>query len=105
MDGYYMATTTSVDDAIDVYLEETNGGYHLYCMVGGKSYINFVVSGTHVNGAYESVASTVYRYDTESKTLIAEVDGADYWLATRNDKTYTTVGPCALSYNGFYFLL
>ena len=102
MDGYYMATTTSVDDAIDVYLEETNGGYHLYCMVGGKSYINFVVSGTHVNGAYEATASTVYRYDTESKTLIAEVDGADYWLATRNDNTYTTMGPCKTSYNGFY---
>ena len=103
MDGYYMATTTDVNDAIDVYLEETNGGYHLYCMVGGaKTYINFVVSGEHVNGAYEATASTVYRYDAESKTLIAEVDGADYWLATRNDKTYTTMGPCKTSYNGFY---
>ena len=102
MDGYYMATTTDVNDAIDVYLEETNGGYHLYCMVGGKTYINFVVSGEHVNGAYEATASTVYRYDAESKTLIAEVDGADYWLATRNDKTYTTMGPCKTSYEGFY---
>lgn len=102
MDGYYMATTVDVAEAIDVYLEETNGGYHLYCMVGGKTYINFVVSGEHVNGAYEATASTVYRYDAESKTLIAEVDGADYWLATRNDKTYTTMGPCKTSYQGFY---
>ena len=103
MDGYYMATTVDVAEAIDVYIEEANGGYHLYCMVGGaKTYINFVVSGEHVNGAYEATASTVYRYDAESKTLIAEVDGADYWLATRNDKTYTTMGPCKTSYNGFY---
>ena len=103
MDGYYMATTTSADEAIDVYLEEVSGGYHLYTIIGGaKTYINFVVSGEHVNGAYEATASTVYRYDTESKTLIAEVDGADYWLATRNDKNYTTMGPCKTSYEGFY---
>ena len=103
MSSYYMATTTSVSDAIDVYIEETNGGYYFYCFVGGaKTYINFVVSGTHVNGAYESTASTVYRFDTESKTLIAEVEGEDYWLATRNDNTYTTMGPCKVSYAGFY---
>ena len=103
MNGYYMATTTNVAEAIDVYIEDANGGYYFYCMLGGaKTYINFVVSGTHVNGAYEATASTVYRYDTESKTLIAEVDGADYWLATRNDQTYTTMGPCKTSYAGFY---
>ena len=103
MDGYYMATTTSVNEAIDVYIEETTGGYYLYTTATGeKTYINFVVSGEHVNGAYETTASTVYRYDTTSKTLIAEVDGADYWLATRNDKTYTTMGPCKTSYEGFY---
>jgi hypothetical protein len=67
-----------------------------------KTYINMVVSGTHVNGAYEASASTVYRYDAASKTLIADVDGSDYWFGTRNDKTYTTVGPCKTSYNGFY---
>ncbi len=105
MNGYYMATTESVSDAIDVYLETTDGGYYLYTPSGtSKLYVNFVVSadGEHVNGAYESTASTVYRFDSESKTLIAEVDGADYWLATRNDKTYTTMGPCKVSYEGFY---
>ncbi len=105
MDGYYMATTTDVNAAIDVYIENTTGGYYFYCMVGGtKTYINFVKSadGQHVNGAYEKNASTVYTYDAESKTLIAQVDGDAYWLATRNDKTYTTMGPCKVSYNGFY---
>jgi hypothetical protein len=103
MSGYYMATTTDENAAIDVYLEETTGGYYLYAMVNGaKTYINMVVSGTHVNGAYEAAASTVYRYDAESKTVIAVVNNADYWFGTRNDKTYTTVGPCAVSYKGFY---
>ncbi len=103
MDGYYMATSDNYDDAIDVYLEETEGGYYLYTLVdGAKTYINMVVSGTHVNGAYEATASTVYTWDAEHGTLIADVDGKDYWFGTRNDKNYTTVGPCATSYNGFY---
>ena len=103
MDGYYMATTTDAASALKVYLEETTGGYYLYCYVGdAKTYINMVVSGTHVNGAYEATASTVYTYNTESKTLIAVVNDADYWFGTRNDKNYTTVGPCAVSYAGFY---
>ena len=107
MDGFYMATTEDGDAGIDVYLEATTGGYYLYTMVEGtKTYINMVVSGTHVNGAYEATASTVYTYDAENKTLIASVTvsdaAADYWFGTRNDKTYTTVGPCAVSYAGFF---
>lgn len=103
MNGYYMDTTEDINSAIDVYLEATEGGYYLYCMVDGtKTYINTVVSGTHVNGAYEATASTVYVYDAASKTLKANVDGSDYWFGTRNDNTYTTVGPCKVSYNGFY---
>ena len=59
MNGYYMDTTTNADSAIDVYLEQTTGGYYLYTMKGStKTYINMVVSGTHVNGAYEASAST-----------------------------------------------
>ena len=103
MDGYYMASTDNYDSGIDVYLEQTSGGYYLYTKVdGAKTYINMVVSGTHVNGAYESTASTVYTYDSTSKTIIATVNDVTYWFGTRNDKTYTTIGPCATSYNGFY---
>ena len=103
MDGYYMATTEDASAALDVYLEATEGGYYLYCMVNGvKTYINMVVSGTHVNGAYEATASTVHTYNEESKTVIAVVNNTEYWYGTRNDKTYTTVGPCAVSYAGFY---
>ncbi|MBQ6849355.1 MAG: hypothetical protein IJN76_04795 [Clostridia bacterium] len=100
---YYLATTTDANAAIDVYLEETAGGYYLYTQSGStKTYINMVVNGTHVNGVYESTASTVYTYDTEHYTLTAEANGEPYWFGTRNDKTYTTVGPCAVSFAGFY---
>ena len=103
MDGYYMATTTDPAKALYVFIEETEGGYHFFCMEKGvKKYINMVVSGTHVNGQYASAPTTVYRIDEASKTLIAVVNGSDYWFGTRNDKTYTTMGPCAVSYKGFY---
>ena len=100
---YYLDTTTDKNAALDVYLEETTGGYYLYTMLNGtKTYINMVVSGTHVNGAYETNASTVYTYDADSKTVIANVNGADYRFGTRNDKTYTTVGPVNVTYGNFY---
>ena len=112
MDGFYMATSEDVTKAIDVYLEATEGGYYLYVMVdGAKQYINMVVTTgtdgkTHVNAAYEATASTVYTWDAEHKTVVSNVTVGDktepYWHGTRNDKTYTTMGPCAVSYAGFY---
>ena len=100
MDGYYMATTTDYDSAIDVYLEATSGGYYLYTKSGNtKTYINMVVSGTHVNGAYESKASTVYTLTDGA--LTATVNGTLYHFGTRNDMTYDTIGPCKVSYGGF----
>ena len=108
MSGYYMATTENASTALDVFVEETTGGYYLYTMLSGKkTYINMVISTTHVNGAYEETAKTVYTWDANAKTLVATMqpDGKDaepYWFGTRSDNTYLTVGPCAVSYNGFY---
>ena len=103
MNGYYMATTEDKDAAIDVYLEKTKDGYYLYTVDGDKKlYINMVVNGLHVNGAYEETASTVYTYDAEAMTVIAVVKRADYWFGTTNDNNYTTVGPCETYFNGFY---
>ena len=107
MDGYYMATTEDASTALDVYVEEANGGYYLYTfMSGNKTYINMVISGTHVNGAYEATAKTVYTWDANAKTLVATMqpenkDAEPYWFGTRSDMSYTTVGPCAVRYNGF----
>ena len=101
--SYYMATSKTKADGADFYVESTNGGYYLYCMVGGaKKYVNMVVSGTHVNGEFEDTATTVYTYDTTLKTLKAVVNDADYIFGTRNDNTYTTLGPVKASNNPFY---
>ena len=108
MDGYYMATTENASTSLDVFVEEANGGYYLYTMLSGKkTYINMVISTSHVNGAYEETAKTVYTWDANAKTLVATMkpegkDAEPYWFGTRSDRTYLTVGPCAVSYNGFY---
>ena len=103
MNSYYMDTTTDATAAVDVFVEETEGGYYLYTMIDDvKTYINMVVSGTYVNGAFEAEAATVYTFDAEAKTFIALIDEVPYWFGTRNDKSYTTVGPCKTEYEGFY---
>ena len=94
---YYFGTVTDPAAALDVYLEETTGGYYMYTMLNGaKTYINMEVSGTHVNGKYQDTAKTVYTWDASLKTVVADVDGTPYGFGTRNDKTYTTVGPVRL---------
>ena len=103
MSGYYMASSKNAAEALAVYVEATEGGYYLYCMDGEtKTYINMVVSGTHVNGAYSTTASTVYTFDAATGTLIAEANGATYRFGTRNDKEYTTIGPVDVSMGNFY---
>ena len=95
---YYLGTTTDYSAGLDVYLESASGGYYLYTRIGGaKKYINMVVSGTHVNGVYQDAASTVYTYSAARQTLVTQVNGAEYCFGTRDDKTYTTVGPVKVS--------
>ena len=103
MDSYYMATTSVADEAVDVYVEETESGYYLYTYINTvKHYINMVISNGHVNGAFEATASTVYTFDAEKNTLVATVNDGLYRFGTRNDKEFTTVGPVLVEYNGFY---
>ena len=101
--SYYMASTKTKADAADFYVESTNGGYYLYCMVGGaKKYVNMVVSGTHVNGEFQDAASTVYTFDATLKTLVGSIDGVPYVFGTNSSNTYTTLGPVKTEYNPFY---
>lgn len=100
--NFYLATTDNADNALQVYIENADGGYYFYCYDNQtKKYINMVVSDTHVNGAYAETASTVYTID-ENGLLTSLVNSAAYAFGTRNDNTYTTVGPVAESSNGFH---
>jgi hypothetical protein len=108
MNGFYMATTTTKADGVDFFVESTNGGYYIYCMVdGAKKYLNSksVVGDdgkNHVNGTYDAAAETVYTYDATLKTLVTSIDGEIYLIGTRADKTFTTLGPVKASTNPYY---
>ena len=103
MNGYYMATTTEATAAANVFVEETTGGYHLYCVVGGaKLYINMVKSGTYTNAKFEETASTVYTYDETLKTVKADVEGTAYIFGTKADGTFETIGPMKADSGCFY---
>ena len=103
MDGYYMATTEDKLASANVFIEETAGGYHLYCVVGGaKYYINMVVNGTYVNAKFEETAATVYTYDETLKTVKADVNGTAYIFGTKADGTFKTIGPMKADSGCFY---
>lgn len=107
MSSYYMATSENFTDGVDFFVEETDGGYYLYCMIGtAKKYVNIVaVTGTdgkeHVNALYEDAASTVYTYNETLKTVATKINDVDYVIGTRSDKEYNTLGPIKADSNGF----
>ena len=99
---YYLATSSDLTAALDVYLETADGGYYLYVMDNGsKLYINITVNDTHVNSVYENTPATVFTYDATLKTVVVNVNDATYAIGTRNDKNYTTVGPVDVSKDPF----
>ena len=61
-----------------------------------------VVDGKYINGAYQSTASTVYTFDKNTATLVANVNGGSYRFGTRSDKSYTTVGPVSVKSSNFF---
>ena len=105
---YYLATTEDKTAAVKVFVENAEGGLYLgyYDASGAKNYLNVVVSddGAHVNSVIASAAETVYTYSAELGTLVADVNGTSYIIGTRNDKTYTTIGPVKVETDPFYVL-
>lgn len=97
---YYLATSDNSANALDVYLETAEDGYHLYCKVDNVvSYINMTASGTHVNASYDATATTVYTYDAEKNILKTKVNDKDYALG--NYSTYTSMSCMDLSKDSF----
>ena len=97
MDGYYLATTENIAEAVPFFVEETTGGVHLGYMDGDKKvYINLEKSGTHINAVLGDTATTVYTLNTEYNTYVTEFEGESYYLGTYNN--FSTFGFSKLSY-------
>jgi hypothetical protein len=96
MSTYYGASDTDISKAVDMYLENANGGYYLYFNNGNtKQYINIVASGSHINFTYSDTASSVFTFDEEVDALWTTVDGNVYYMGTNG--TYVTFGTIAQS--------
>ena len=97
MSGFYGATVTDHTVAIDVFLEEVEGGYNLYGIVkGDKKYINAVLSDTgYTNYVYEDAASSVWVYNAEHNTITTTLGDKQVFIGTRG--TYTTIGAYNIS--------
>lgn len=107
MDSFYLGTTETAGSGVDVYLEATTGGFHMYAKKGEtKTYINIVrAMGTddkeHDNVKLEATASNVWTWNADLKTVVTVVGETTFYLGTRNDKTYTTMSPCKVDSNAF----
>ncbi len=88
---YRLESSDDVSKAVDVYLEEANGGYRLYFMKDGvKTYIR-VFHYTDGNPGYgkgslefvTSAPSEVMTYDETANTLVYDYDGNNaYYMGT-----------------------
>jgi hypothetical protein len=96
MSGYYFATNTDVSKAVDVYLEDAEGGYYLYFMNGEtKNYIYAEKSGSHNNIKF-GATQTVWTYDEDLGVFITNLSGSNVYMGTYS--TYVTI---SLSYTSY----
>ena len=91
MSGYYGASSENSSEAVNVYLEEANGGYNLYFMEGdSKKYIVIVVNDTHYNFTIADAASSVWTFDTTYYTLTTIANDVKVYMGTYG--TFVTFG-------------
>lgn len=101
--NYYTAVTENWAEAAVFGIEETTGGYYLFCKVNGaKKYLNMVASGEHVNPKFQDTASTVYTYSETLKTFVSTVNNAEYAFATYGN--YYNPGPSKTSNTDSYYV-
>ena len=100
MSGYYLATSTNVLDAVNVTVEEVEGGYHLFFMNEGvKTYIDIVPRDDNpgkVNVVLTEAPTAVFTWDAERKTMTAVVGENTWYLGTYG--TYNTISASNVSY-------
>ncbi len=102
--GNYLATSTSMKDAVRVYVEEVDGGYHLFFYKDGtKMFIN-ITTYTKDDGSKSKTQdigtepTCVYKWDAERKTFVAEIKdlGSTFYLGTYG--TYNTISTSDVKY-------
>ena len=101
MSGYYLAMSENPFDAVDVFVEDVEGGQRLYFVKEEvKTYIDIVPRGADqpgkVNVILTEAPTCVYTWDAVRKTYTTTVDGNNWYLGTYN--TYNTISASNTSY-------
>ena len=97
MSGYYGATTEKFEDAVDVQLIETEGGYYIQVLNGATpQYLNIVASGSYTNYKYEKTAKSVWVLNEKYNTFTTLVGSTEYYAGAY--KQFNTLSASKLSY-------
>lgn len=100
MDGFYFGSVEDPAAAVKVVLEKDGDGYQIYFMDGStKTYLTIIPSGTYNNTTFvTSKPSDAWKWNSSLSTLTLTVSSGEFFLGTRNDKSYVTFSACAVSY-------
>jgi len=87
---YYFGTSEELDKMVDVYLEEAEGGYHIYFMKGNtKTYLNIIPrdndptkTNVVMQTKAQNAAPSVYELNTEHKYVKTAAAGDEWYLGT-----------------------
>ena len=102
MDGYYLATSINPFEAVDVYVEDVDGGQRIFftSAEGVKTYIDIVPRGADqpgkVNVILTEAPTCVYTWDADRKTFTTTVEENPWYLGTYG--TYKTISASNTSY-------
>ena len=101
MSGNYLAMSENPFEAVDVFVEDVEGGQRIYFMAGEvKTYVDIVPRGADnpgkVNVVLTEAPTCVFTWDAERKTFTTTVDGNNWYLGTYN--TYNTISASNTSY-------
>lgn len=98
---YYLGTTEDYAVAVNLTVEQVDGGWLLWFMKDGvKTYVDMVPSGTHINAKMVTDKPTPLTWNATYKTFTKNIEGVDYFFGTytKSDGTnYTTISCSKLS--------
>ena len=88
---YYGSSDADYQKGVDVFLEQTTGGYYLYFTnsSGQKQYINLVASGTYRNFSIGSTATSVFVWNSAKSTISTTLEGETCYIG--NYGSYTNM--------------
>ena len=97
MDGYYYATG-DYNAAVDVYIEEADGGFNMYFLEGEtKKYLYVIASGTYINVKIgTSNEGNLWSFNEQYGSLVTVVNGTDYYIGTYN--SFNTISASKTSF-------